>query len=243
MSIRVRALSLLMVAASVACSSAPAPTTNPSPRPFPDELKWLRTAAEYPAITLQTYRMATRAVLERSRTLPPGSWGVILDADETVLDNSEEERRDLVLGRRFSEAIWADWVRERAATAVPGAVGFIHAVQQAGGRVAIVTNRADSLCPDTRANLEAVGVHADAVLCKPPTTSDKNPRFEALRQGTPPSPLGPLTIVAWVGDNIQDFPGGSQAARDQPGALDPVGVTWFVLPNPMYGSWERNPDR
>ncbi len=222
---------------------APVPATAAAPAGLPDELKWLRTSAEYRAIALQTYRTATRVVLERAAELPRHSWVVILDADETVLDNSEEERRDLMLGRSFSPAIWAEWVHERAATAVPGSVAFIHEVQQAGGRVAIVTNRDEALCDDTRANLEALDVHADLVLCKPPETGDKNPRFEAIRTGRATDQFGPLTIVAWVGDNIQDFPGGSQALRDASTGLEAVGSTWFVLPNPMYGSWERNADR
>lgn len=213
------------------------------PTPWPDDLKWVRTSAEYPALTVEIYRVATRAVLDAADGRPAGSWAVILDADETILDNSEHERRLVVAKGKFSDATWAPWVRERAAPAIPGAVGFVQAVQAAGGRIAVVTNRADSLCADTRANLEAVGVRADLVLCQPVGSSDKNPRFEAVRTGAPPSTLGPLTIVAWVGDNIRDFPGLGQDARGTPGALDPFGARWFILPNPMYGSWKGNPER
>jgi acid phosphatase len=231
------ATSLLVLAA--ACGGPP-PVTAPVPTaPLPDDVRWVRTSAEYRAIALQVYRNAGDAVLAAAADRLPGTWAVILDADETVLDNSEHERRIVLAGVSFSDSTWAPWVRERAAPAIPGAVEFIATVQRAGGVVAIVTNRADSLCADTRTNLEAAGVHADMVLCKPPGGSDKNPRFEAVAHGTAQGSPRPLTVLAWVGDNIHDFPGRSQADRDHPAALAPFGERWFVLPNPMYGSWQR----
>ena len=231
----------LVVLALLAACSGHRPAVTPTPLAAqPKHLKWVRSAAEYPALTLQVYREATRVVLDQGRSLPRGSWAVILDADETVLDNSEHERRVALAGVSFSDATWAPWVREGAAPAIPGAVDFIRAVQDGGGRIAIVTNRADSLCDVTRTNLEQVGVRADLVLCKPTGGSDKNPRFEMVQRGTAPGATGPLTVVAWVGDNILDFPGMSQAARQDPAMLAPFGSRWFILPNPMYGSWERN---
>lgn len=233
---------ILLTLALTGCAAQGRPETAPTPAPWPDDLKWVRTSAEYPALTLEIYRAATRQVLEASRDRQAGTWAVILDADETILDNSEHERRTVEAGTTFSDASWVPWVRERAAPAIPGAVAFVQSVQSAGGRIAIVTNRADSLCPDTRANLVAVGVRADLVLCQPAGGSDKNPRFEVVRTGAPPSTMGPLTIVAWVGDNIRDFPGMRQDARRAPGSLEPFGTRWFILPNPMYGSWQGNPD-
>jgi predicted secreted acid phosphatase len=80
------------------------------------------------------------------------------------------------------------------------------------------------------------------MLCKPDTgPSDKNPRFEAVARGTTPAGLPPLEVVAFVGDNINDFPGQSQAIRGQGDqAFTDFGERFFMLPNPMYGSWERN---
>jgi predicted secreted acid phosphatase len=108
--------------------------------------------------------------------------------------------------------------------------------------VAIVTNRADSLCTPTRANLQAAGIEADVVLCQTPGQSDKNPRFERIQNGTAVAGVPALKVVAWFGDNILDFPGLSQAARNDPRALAEFGRRWFILPNPMYGSWQQNRD-
>ncbi len=231
---------LTLLGALTGCGAPPpAVTPAPSAPAFPAALTWLRTSAEYRAITLEVYRSATAATLARAAALPAGHWAVILDADETVLDNSEEERRAAMAGRGFSDSAWVAWVRERAALAVPGAVDYIHAVQQAGGVVAIVTNRADSLCADTRINLESIGVRPGILLCKPVDTGDKNPRFRAVANGTAPGAGGPLTVVAWIGDNIQDFPGLAQQSRDDAEAMSHFGERWFALPNPMYGSWQK----
>ena len=60
--------------------------------------------------------------------------------------------------------------------------------------------------------------------------------------GTAPSPLPPLRVLMWVGDNIQDFPRLRQDVRTaSDSAFASFGDRFIVLPNPMYGSWERNP--
>jgi 5'-nucleotidase (lipoprotein e(P4) family) len=230
-----------------ACAGSPALSTPigplSTPRRLPNELRWFRSSAEYRALARQTYRTATARLPELSRGLASQSWAVILDADETVLDNSEYQRRRALLDSNYTEATWAAWVNERAAPAVPGAPEFTRAVHAAGGRVAIVTNRADSLCTSTRVNLQKAGIEADLVLCQTPGTSDKNPRFQKVQNGTAAAGVPPLAVVAWVGDNILDFPALSQASRNDPRALDAFGERFFILPNPMYGSWTDNPDQ
>ena len=91
--------------------------------------------------------------------------------------------------------------------------------------------------------LPQVGLRADEVLCKTdPANGSKEPRFDAVARGTPPSTLPPLRVLMWVGDNIQDFPALGQEVRTQGAqAFDAFGRNFVVLPNPMYGSWERNP--
>jgi len=176
---------------------------------------------------------------ELARGLAPQSWAVILDADETVLDNSEYQRRRAVLDSAYTEASWAKWVNERAAPPVPGAPELTHKIHALGGRVAIVTNRADSLCAATLANLRSAGIETDIVLCQPGGESDKNPRFRRIQTGSAVAGVPALNVVAWFGDNILDFPNMSQAARNDAHALDEFGRRYFILPNPMYGSWQQ----
>jgi acid phosphatase len=202
----------------------------------------MRRSAEYQAITRQTYASAAQRLPDLTQGLAAGAWAVILDADETVLDNSEYERRRAELDSGYTSASWATWVREEAASAVPGAAAFAATVRRLGGRVVIVTNRADSLCAPTQTNLERLGIVTDLVLCQPPGESDKNPRFARVQQGTASTALPRLAVVEWLGDNIQDFPHLTQSVRTDSTALTAFGRTYFLLPNPMYGSWERNTD-
>ena len=51
-----------------------------------------------------------------------------------------------------------------------------------------------------------------------------------------------MTVEMYVGDNIQDFPHLTQDIRSQDvGAFDAFGDSFILLPNPMYGSFDKNP--
>jgi 5'-nucleotidase (lipoprotein e(P4) family) len=221
-------------------ASVPAASPAPTPAPaIPDATHWVRTSAEYRALALQTYRAATRALEERVAGRLPGTWGVILDADETVLDNSQYQKEQG--GRPFDAASWTAWVARREAGAVPGAKAFVSRVRELGGRIAIVTNRTLAECPDTEANFRALDLPWDLMLCKG-EVSAKEPRFEQVAKGGVGGSA--LEVLLFVGDNIQDFPGQRQSLRDGPDdAFSDFGRRYFVVPNPMYGSWERNPPR
>ena len=224
-----------------ATPAAPAASTAPT---FPRELHWFRNSAEYRALSLQTYRAATARVRELSQGLQPGSWAVILDVDETALENSDFRVRLINAGgdpNTFTDSMWYSWIRERAAREVPGAAQFTNVVHQLGGRVVFVTNRDDVVCDDTKANLLQLGFTADIMLCRAKKFSDKNPRFEAVQRGSGETGGSPMRVVVWVGDNILDFPALAQTARTQAGGLDLFGDRYFLLPNPIYGSWQRNP--
>jgi 5'-nucleotidase (lipoprotein e(P4) family) len=242
----------LLAAPALACAPSSAPvSTTPAPAmgatasadTIPASIRWYRASAERRAIYLQTYRLAASALERRAAGLAAGSWAVILDADETVLDNSPYQQE---LARRhtaFDPATWNAWVMRGAATALPGAPEFTRRAHELGGRVVIVTNRDEPQCDATRANLQRVAIAADAVLCRTDqSNSFKDARFEAVAAGAPPSPLPPLRVVMWVGDNIQDFPRVRQDIRSaSDSAFADFGDRFIVLPNPMYGSWERNP--
>ena len=240
----VLALAACAPAATTTVTTAPAPA-QPTARVAPTAIRWARTSAEHRAAFLQTYALAARELERTAAGLPAGSWAVIADADETLIDNSLYQRERALLDSGFSAPSWDAWVRRREAAALPGAVEFARRVRELGGRLAVVTNRDEAQCESTRANLAAVGIAADVVLCQPAgAPGDKNPRFAAVQQGTTAAGLPPLRVLMWVGDNIRDFPALDQPVREQgDAAFADFGRRFFLLPNPMYGSWERNVDR
>lgn len=239
---------LVLVATGCASATrAPVMATDAPPPPhatLPAAIHWARNSAEHDMLFRQIYALAA----DRLRGMIPGraagSWAVILDADETVLDNSTYQKERAALGEGYTSESWNAWVRRVEATPLPGAADFIANVRALGGRVAIVTNRTEAVCPATRENLVRVGIVVDVVLCRPPESSDKNPRFRAVQQGTTGADLPPVDVLMWLGDNIQDFPGLDQNLRVMAGPSVPAfGDSYFLLPNPMYGSWESNPGR
>ena len=220
-----------------------APTQPPQAPAGPSNaIRWARASAEHRAVFLQVYGAARAHVEREAAQRPGGGWAVVLDADETVIDNSLYQLERERAGLPFDGPSWRAWTKRREALPQPGAQAFLARVRELGGRIAIVTNRTESECPDTEAVFRANGLVYDVMLCKPDGgSSDKNPRFEAVLRGTTPAGLPALEVVAFVGDNIQDFPGLGQAIRNEgDSAFAAFGARYFVLPNPMYGSWERN---
>jgi len=255
MTSRFRLALVLVLAAAPACrTGAPSAVPQPPARPptgsatasapfrAPEAIRWSRESAEHRALFLQVYRTATVHVEREAAGRAAGSGAVILDADETVIDNSLYQLERARDGKPFDAASWRAWCARREATPLPGAAAFLSRVRALGGRIAIVTNRTAAECPDTEAVFQAQGLAYDAMLCKPDAgPSDKNLRFESVARGTTPAGLPPLEVVAFVGDNIQDFPGQGQTLREKSDeAFAPFGARFFVLPNPMYGSWEKN---
>jgi 5'-nucleotidase (lipoprotein e(P4) family) len=206
----------------------------------PDSIRWVRDSAEYHAALVQVYRLATARVESEARTRTAGSWAVVLDADETVISNVTYQIERARQGLAFSPESWNAWVKRREATPLPGAAAFLSRVRGLGGRIAIVTNRLASECDDTEAVFRTHELAYDAMLCRPTgAPSDKNPRFEAVAMGKTAAASAPLDIVAVIGDNIQDFPRLSQSIRAKGDAsFGEFGTRYFVVPNPMYGSWQ-----
>lgn len=249
--------SLVLVVALAGCRtagpSAPAPAPVPSAPPAtaaaaapgeapfhaPEAIRWVRDSAEHRAIFLQIYRAALEHVEREAAGRAAGTWAVVLDADETVIDNSLYQLERAKLGLGFDRMSWHAWTARREAGAQPGAFAFLSRVRALGGKIAIVTNRAQSECPDTEAVFRKHDLAYDVILCMPDRgPSDKNPRFAAVALGETAAGREPLEILAFLGDNIRDFPSQSQALREKDdAAFAEFGDRYFVLPNPMYGSW------
>jgi 5'-nucleotidase (lipoprotein e(P4) family) len=247
-------------------------------RPFADGAEratlWIRTSAEFRSSAEGTYRSALQG-LERGLTdaewsaepsqsgdfarLPPA---VVMDIDETVLDNSAPQARMLLAGACPGDfaVLWDAWIAERAAPAVPGAAAFIRAARELKDpqgrqvRVFLITNRecgarpdAAAACPqqdDTLGNLRALGLDAatldDDLMLKserPEWVTEKLPRRQLVAQS--------YRIVLNVGDDLGDFIADARqqslAERDRARCRhrDWWGARWFMIPNPMYGSWQR----
>jgi 5'-nucleotidase (lipoprotein e(P4) family) len=253
------AVVLLVACRSAAAPPAPAPPAAPrrpaavsqpgrpaaaaKASPSPRALRWVQRSAEFRALSLQTYRLAADHVERAAQTRAAGTWGIVTDADETAISNVGYEVQLMARAGEeaaFDEALWTQWVKAREAPPLPGAVEFLRRVRRLGGRIAVVTNRALPDCPATEEDLKKYGLEYDVILCG---SGDKNPRFESVRSGAAFGLGTPVEVVAYLGDNIRDFPLGTQDWRKQPDtAFAEFGGRFFAFPNPMYGSFLSNPD-
>ncbi len=231
----------------VACSSGgtappqPSESTNTTSSDLKRAVHWMRNSAEFQAIVLQTYSLAGQELRKRVEGKAPGTWAVALDADETLISNLDYEKELVRLGRESTDELWVAWVAKQAAEPLPGALEFLGLVQELGGHIAVVTNRKERDCPDTRANLEAFEIPFDVLLCRT-DDREKEPRWARIENGTATEGIPAVEIVMWLGDNINDFPGMTQESRfSSPEAFEEYGTRFFVFPNPSYGSWQANP--
>jgi len=259
--------------ASVVCgwgAGAAAPGAEPAGRRDTHEnlhaVLWMQSSAEYQAITRGLYRLAAaqldRALEDPRWTAIPEQAGrpdlpalapaVILDVDETVLDNSPEEGQRVLDRAPYMTDLFGKWVARAEAQIIPGADDFTRYALRRGVQVYLVTNRAASLKAPTIENLVKLQVPLgpEFVLCRGEHgwEDDKSSRRQFV--------AADHRVLLMVGDDLGDFvsisdavPAGSTGLprmitrAERAALIDRFSGywedRWIVLPNPAYGSWER----
>lgn len=258
-------LSLLLL---VSCATAPAPAPAPvaaAPAATPDckaalalvnATLWTQSAAEYDAAAMQAYASARRmldvalsdptwtAALEQPTVDATMPAAIILDLDETAIDNSAFQARMARDGIAFTDETWGGFVNEAISGAVPGAVEFLQYAKMRNVTPFYISNRNGNQEAATRRNLERLGIPLDAnvdnVLLRGEREEWKSGDKGARRQWV----AAHYRVLLLLGDDLNDFAaasGKSWADRESiiRNNADKWGTRWFMIPNPMYGSWER----
>jgi 5'-nucleotidase (lipoprotein e(P4) family) len=209
-------------------------------------IKYMRDSEEYATLTRQVYRLAGEAVTRAASSAAGRRWAVVLDIDETTLDNSTYQLERAAYGLPFADASWNAWVERREAPAVPGVIEFVGQVRRSGGHVGWISNRDTTVVDATRENLKKFGLwNDDDRLCLQKTPQHtKAQRRREITTGTGDCAWTsqPVQVVAFVGDQLGDFPASSEQVP-QTGTDTAFGHVCFLLPNPMYGAWERSVTR
>lgn len=200
---------------------------------------YAQTAAEYKALCYQAYELAEMRVrenLNRGVDRP----AVVLDLDETVLDNSPYTAWQVESGNPYTPETWSEWVASAEAEAVPGAVEFLQWADSMGVDLFYVSNRSIEGLTPTMQNLRDLGVpqvDSSRVLLKT-DTSDKTERRKKVDETG-------ATVVLYIGDNLGDYSAIWDKPATNPERLkalnerkDEIGVNFVVLPNSLYGAWE-----
>lgn len=200
---------------------------------------WFQQSDELRAIFIQTYYLAGMELESKMAFEYEKLPAVVLDIDETVLDNSPHTARQILDDRAFNNETWDEWCLLCEAGPLPGAVEFTRLASEMGVEVFYISNRGIHLLDATLKNLQKAGFpNADSthVLLKM-----GDPGKEARRSKIAET----HEILMLIGDNLGDFSVAfedrlsDQARRSLEEYRDSFGTSFFVLPNPMYGGWEQ----
>lgn len=230
-----KSLIALLALSLTACASAP---RDPSEYKLNATL-FMQTAAEYRALCYQAYN-AARKTFDEDLRRGTGKRAVVVDIDETILDNSPQQGKLHQEQKTYTSENWKAWTDLGQAAPVPGSLEFLRYAASKGARVFYVTSRKDNEREGTLKNLRLYGfpLKTEADLM---TRSSGNTSKESRRQAI--EKMG-YRIVILAGDNLGDhavaFDTKSVTERAQ--AADAhraqFGAKLIVLPNPVYGDWE-----
>lgn len=252
---------VLVVCSSAATYFVSSSSAQPGVKPAPKAdmeystgaTLWVQKSAEYRALAYQAFNVArwqldldrmgkTKDEVPKPERKKPRA--VMVDIDETMLENSPEQGRRILAGEGFDLTPWYAWSQKRSAKAVPGAVDFVNYATSKGVKVFFASNRDELQKPETLDNLRSVGftdVTPENVMLRQKDANGKNistkePRREFIRQK--------YRIVMFIGDNLDDHSNIFESKpiperfslTDQNRGL--FGKRYIMLPNPVYGTWE-----
>ncbi|BCG24614.1 5'-nucleotidase, lipoprotein e(P4) family [Pseudomonas tohonis] len=224
-----------------------------------DAVLWTQTSIEHDLLFRQVYANATRqldkaladpgwdALAEAPRELAGLPPAVIVDIDETLLDNVPLNARTILEDRPYDYQEWNQWVERAEARALPGSVAFLQAAAQRGITPYYLTNREPGQEQATLVNLRRAGFPIDdtAQILTAGTAiggcadagSDKTCRRHWVGSRA--------RVLMLVGDSFGDFIAGKGSLADQQRVAAPylgwLGERLFLLPNPTYGHWYSAP--
>lgn len=224
-----------------------------------DAVLWTQTSIEHEVLYQQIYAAATRqlqpaladsqwdALAQAPRKLDGLPPALIVDIDETLLDNTPVNAKSVVDGGAYDYAEWYRWVEKAEARALPGSVAFMQVADRLGITAYYLTNREPGQEADTLRNLRQAGfpisdvgqilTAGTAIGGCQQTGSDKTCRRQWVGERA--------RVLLMVGDSYGDFIAAPNRLSAQRQAAAPYqdwfGQRWFLLPNPTYGGWYTAP--
>jgi 5'-nucleotidase (lipoprotein e(P4) family) len=254
-----RKLVLSLTASTVIAFAAPALADEAVPQnDLLNATLWMQQSVEYKGNVLGTFALAKMRLDEaladpkwtaladmqgdKYTDLPPA---IILDCDETILDNNVYEAHLVKDNKDFSGKEWTAYVKDEVTGAMPGAVEFTQYAASKGVKVFYITNRTKEEEEATAKNMEKLGFpmggNVDTVLTKGEQKewgSSKGSRDQVVAKD--------YRVLMMLGDNMSDFTDDYKGSPKERLAVfdknkDHWGKDWIVLPNPEYGSFESAP--
>ena len=197
---------------------------------LPNDVRWVMHSQEYIALCEQIYDNAFQSLQHKINNA--SNPVIVMDLDETVLDNSKYQKELFVTSSTYNEVSWNRWVKTEVSDLVPGAKKFILKYKkEKNARIIYISNRSQVTLDATISNMKKLGIFFDddLFLLRANAGDSKVIRRQEVVDGTNRmDKYGPQEIIAYFGDAIGDFP-----INDQYHFSD----NKFIFPNPMYGKW------
>ena len=198
-------------------------------RKLPNDIRWVVNSDEYKLLCEQTYNEAISTlddIIINTSNLE--SAAIIIDLDETVLDNSQYQVKNFHEGKSFNMKSWAKWVNQSEADLVPGVKRFIEFIRKKNIQIIFISNRMHKRLNATKKNLKKLNVfNKNDIYLLRLDKSDKKyiRRNEVVTGNNRMKKHGSFNIIMSVGDQMGDFD------------LEKEDIKNIILPNPMYGKW------
>ncbi|MEH7072481.1 5'-nucleotidase, lipoprotein e(P4) family [Neobacillus drentensis] len=201
---------------------------------------WFQKAGEAKGLYYQGYnlgKMRLDKIMSKKRGRNNLKPAIVLDIDETILDNSPHQAWYVLAGRKVPFN-WNEWFKRTEAKPLPGAVEFLQYANSLGVEIFYISNRYESQKTATIMNLKNVGapqVDLKHVLLKQPGEIGKETRRRLVAKTH--------EIILLFGDNLGDFSGFDRlSVSNRNNAVvrlkGEFGKKLILFPNPMYGDWE-----
>jgi len=201
---------------------------------------WFQRTPEMKALYYQCYNLAELRLASFVKQKTSKPQAVVVDIDETMLDNSPFEAQQILGSTGYTPEFWEKWTSLAKAKAVPGAVEFSHYCDSLGVAVIYISNRKTDELESTIKNLDSLGfafAKKEYMFFKEDVSSKKTRRDKVSEK---------YEIVMLIGDNLNDL----SEVFEKRGVDWGVGIVeqnkkefgnrFILLPNPMYGDWEKN---
>jgi 5'-nucleotidase (lipoprotein e(P4) family) len=238
--------------------AAPAVAQDPPAHDLLNAVLWMQRSVEYKASALGAFALARlrldQALADRNWTAAPkeqtGNYqslppAVIVDIDETILDNSGYQAWMTLKDTTFDPKTWNAYVNTVSSLAIPGAVEFVKYAESKGVKVFYISNRTVEEEEATRKNLAKLGFPLDDKIDTVLTTRER-PDWTPAKGTRRAHVAKTYRILLNLGDNFGDFI--DEYRGTEPERLkvfeehkERWGREWIMLANPTYGSFESAP--
>ena len=205
---------------------------------LPNDVRWITASNEYQALCSQIYDNAINNLNLQIAKNPyslnivnKSKYAIVMDLDETVLDNSQYQVELFEKNESFNIDSWAQWVNREEAELVPGAKKYIDVIRQANIQLIFISNRMHERLNATINNMKRLNIYLekDIFLLRKDKKDKKNiRRKEIFESSGRMKNYNSFVVLQYIGDAMGDFPLTN---------LNQFGLTQYVLPNPMYGKW------